>query len=312
MRQLLPLRRQGGATLAPPWINAHSAHSPRSLYLPHPQGGTQVRWCIPQEADAALVASCTAAVAGANVAGANGVTFSCVAGGSEDACLAAIQNGTADLLTLGGAAQHLLRSSGLVAGPRRECAAPPPAHPGPAAAGTTGVCGMGAAPAMLSHPPCNSALQLRSAPSMLALRALLINPHLPCPTPSLLRSRLGRQGHAPCQRRLWAGADCGGCACGCLCTLPPSHGRCSRQSLQAPATACYARPDARCRHSMTLMLRHCTRSLPPSNPQPSACGCAHTSYPYEPQQPRLRLTDCASTAPPPLMLCRVLRQPHGR
>ena len=101
------------------------------------------------------MARCTAAVAGANVAGANGVTFSCVAGGSEDACLAAIQNGTADLLTLGGAAQRLLRS---LADPWRECAVPPPAQPGPAAAGTTGVCDMGTAPAMLSHPPCNFAL----------------------------------------------------------------------------------------------------------------------------------------------------------
>ncbi|KAI7836214.1 hypothetical protein COHA_009895 [Chlorella ohadii] len=63
-------------------------------------GGTQVRWCIPEAANAALVASCTAAVAGANT---QGVTFSCVAGGSEEACLEAIRNRTADLLTLGAA-----------------------------------------------------------------------------------------------------------------------------------------------------------------------------------------------------------------
>jgi len=83
----------------PPTPDIRTSNAPPSHLKTLQGGGTQVRWCIPEAANAALVASCTAAVAGANT---QGVTFSCVAGGSEEACLEAIRNRTADLLTLGG------------------------------------------------------------------------------------------------------------------------------------------------------------------------------------------------------------------
>lgn len=61
-----------------------------------------MRWCIPAAADAAAVSACTQAVGLANTAG---VTFTCVAGQSEEGCLDAISKGTADLITLGGASE---------------------------------------------------------------------------------------------------------------------------------------------------------------------------------------------------------------
>ena len=65
----------------------------------HVMQAISARWCIPAEADAATTAACTAAVAGANAPGAS---FSCVAGGSQEACLDMISKGQADLITLGG------------------------------------------------------------------------------------------------------------------------------------------------------------------------------------------------------------------
>lgn len=62
-----------------------------------------MRWCIPAAANPAAVAACTAAVARAN---SGAVTFSCLAGGSEEGCMQLIANSSADLTTLGGALQH--------------------------------------------------------------------------------------------------------------------------------------------------------------------------------------------------------------
>lgn len=82
------------------------------LLLPHApvvQAATPIKWCIPAAATAAQVAACTAALAPANTAGA---TFTCVAGGSEEECLAMVKAGTADLITLGGAGAQAARPGG--------------------------------------------------------------------------------------------------------------------------------------------------------------------------------------------------------
>ncbi|KAL4428192.1 hypothetical protein ABPG75_002281 [Micractinium tetrahymenae] len=65
------------------------------------QAATPVKWCIPAATNPAAVAACTAAVARANSAA---VSFSCVAGGSEEGCMQLIANRSADLTTLGGGA----------------------------------------------------------------------------------------------------------------------------------------------------------------------------------------------------------------
>lgn len=87
------------------------------LLLPHApvvQAATPIKWCIPAAATAAQVAACTAALAPANTAGA---TFTCVAGGSEEECLAMVKAGTADLITLGGAGAQAARPGGWHGGP---------------------------------------------------------------------------------------------------------------------------------------------------------------------------------------------------
>lgn len=71
---------------------------------PNSQAATPVRWCIPAAANPAAVAACTTAVARANSAT---VSFSCLAGGSEEGCMQLIANRSADLTTLGGALQRV-------------------------------------------------------------------------------------------------------------------------------------------------------------------------------------------------------------
>ena len=79
------------------------ASGPATPHLHSPthrmQGGATARWCIPAAADATKVAACTTAVGAANTPT---VTFSCVAGGSEEACMDMVSKGTADLVNLGG------------------------------------------------------------------------------------------------------------------------------------------------------------------------------------------------------------------
>ena len=60
---------------------------------------TTMRWCVPFAADNAFLQTCTTAVAKGNGVG---ITFTCVAGGSNEACLDLISRGGADLLLLGG------------------------------------------------------------------------------------------------------------------------------------------------------------------------------------------------------------------
>ena len=63
-------------------------------------GTISARWCVPFEADNAFLVSCSTAVSRGN---ANGVLFSCVAGGSNAACQDMVSRGDADLILLGGA-----------------------------------------------------------------------------------------------------------------------------------------------------------------------------------------------------------------
>ncbi len=66
---------------------------------------TTMRWCVPFAADNAFLQTCTTAVARGNT---KGVSFTCVAGGSNEACLDLISRSGADLLLLGGECRALL------------------------------------------------------------------------------------------------------------------------------------------------------------------------------------------------------------
>lgn len=57
------------------------------------------RWCIPFPADAAFLSACSTAAATGNTAD---VSFDCVVGGTQDACISMIAAGEADLIVLGG------------------------------------------------------------------------------------------------------------------------------------------------------------------------------------------------------------------
>ena len=91
------------ATPAAPAAAAGAAATPAAAGA----GAAAARWCIPFPADPALVSACNAAVARGNAAG---VSFTCVAGGSQAACLDLIRRGSADLILLGGARR--LRAGG--------------------------------------------------------------------------------------------------------------------------------------------------------------------------------------------------------
>jgi hypothetical protein len=85
---------------------AHPPLPPETRLPPRLQAGAAgtARWCIPFEADAALVQTCTDAVSTGNTAN---VSFVCVAGGSAEACEQMISMNTADLMVLGGACSTL-------------------------------------------------------------------------------------------------------------------------------------------------------------------------------------------------------------
>ena len=63
-------------------------------------GSTDVKVCVPMEKSPAFLESCTAAVSKANTAS---LSFSCVAGGSPEACAQAIKRGAAHLTSFGAA-----------------------------------------------------------------------------------------------------------------------------------------------------------------------------------------------------------------
>lgn len=66
------------------------------------QGENTVRICIPTVVDQGFIDDCTKAISTAN---ADGVSFACVVGGSNEACTAMIEAGTAHLVRLGGMCQ---------------------------------------------------------------------------------------------------------------------------------------------------------------------------------------------------------------
>lgn len=84
-------------------------------------GTISARWCVPFEADNAFLLACSTAVSRGN---ANGVLFSCVAGGSNAACQDMVSRGDADLILLGGACLlRLLRLLGVLGAAACCCAA---------------------------------------------------------------------------------------------------------------------------------------------------------------------------------------------
>lgn len=89
------------AVATPATPNTPPAATPTTPTPSAPTGGAAnlARWCIPFPADAAFLSACTAAAAKGNTAD---VSFDCVVGGSQDACLQLIADGQADLIVLGG------------------------------------------------------------------------------------------------------------------------------------------------------------------------------------------------------------------
>ena len=84
---------------------------PPSVPPPTTTSSTTARICIPVETSTGFEATCTAAISAADT---DDVTFSCVAGGSPDACIQKVTNGQADLISFGAADVYTAFNDGLV------------------------------------------------------------------------------------------------------------------------------------------------------------------------------------------------------
>ena len=74
--------------------------SPIALLSLIVQAATPVKICVPTPENQTFVDACTKAVSAANT---DQVTFSCVLGGSLEACSTLMEAGSADLTRMGGA-----------------------------------------------------------------------------------------------------------------------------------------------------------------------------------------------------------------